>query len=408
MSGRYFSAYVQNEGAIARSSNGGNEMPVSSALSIAIAQWVQDLEAEQHSPNTVASHRYAIRQFARWLADQPRLIDLETLTTDLFVDYVKYLKQRRPPLEDSTILAYSGVLVRWLQHLLDDGELAGIPNHRGVPVTPARVRRLLERLLEQRQTHLAPRIPDLRRLPAYYDEALQTFLQRYGGESPEHFKAAELRMYLNLLRNRALVATLFSSGGRVNEVVGLDVRLALLDGRVMESVAIIGKGRKRRSLRLDDFARMTIAAYLTERTPHYLSSDALFISHGPKSAGERLSDVTAWRVVKEAANALADERMLEGADQEEVKALRDVSPHSLRHYLAQAMLDEGADYKDITAILGHSSSVVTEQFYARLDDDRVFEVADTFAPRPARSFQQPIRDDYPDFLLSGIGEEKHP
>ena len=199
---------------------------------------------------------------------------------------------------------------------------------------------------------------------------------------------APLRAYLNLLRNRALVATLFSSGGRVNEVVGLDVRPVLQNGQVVETVPITGKGRKRRSLRLDDFARMALASYLAARTPHFPSANALFISHGPKATGQRLSDVTAWRVVKEAANALADERMLEGADQEEVDALRDISPHSVRHYLAQAMLDEGADYKDITAILGHSSSVVTEQFYARLGDDRVFEVADTFAPRPARSFRR--------------------
>lgn len=63
--------------------------------------------------------------------------------------------------------------------------------------------------------------------------------------------------------------------------------------------------------------------------------------------------------------ALADMRLTEQADPDEVAALRSVSPHSLRHYLALAMLDEGADYKDITASLGHRCSVVTEQFYAR-------------------------------------------
>ncbi len=50
------------------------------------------------------------------------------------------------------------------------------------------------------------------------------------------------------------------------------------------------------------------------------------------------------------------------------------------------MLDEGADYKDLTAILGHSSAVVTEQFYARLGDERVMEIVATFAPRPSDAF----------------------
>lgn len=73
--------------------------------------------------------------------------------------------------------------------------------------------------------------------------------------------------------------------------------------------------------------------------------------------------------------------------------MRGVSPHSLRHYLVQAMLDEGADYKDITAILGHSSSVVTEQFYARLGDERTMEIANTFAPRMNPLFDPSNPDD---------------
>lgn len=73
--------------------------------------------------------------------------------------------------------------------------------------------------------------------------------------------------------------------------------------------------------------------------------------------------------------------MQEGAGVEARRDLRSVSPHSLRHSLAQAMLDEGVDDKDSTAIFGHSSSVVTEQFYARLDEDRTIKPADTCAPR---------------------------
>jgi integrase len=45
------------------------------------------------------------------------------------------------------------------------------------------------------------------------------------------------------------------------------------------------------------------------------------------------------------------------------------------------MLDEEANYTDIVAILGHSSSLVTETMYARLAEDRMLEIADTFAPR---------------------------
>jgi site-specific recombinase XerD len=107
----------------------------------------------------------------------------------------------------------------------------------------------------------------------------------------------------------------------------------------------------------------------------------LFISHGPKANGKQMSAVSAWRVVKEAALWLSDVRAQEGADSDELQRLRAISPHSLRHFLAQALLDEGAEYKDIAALLGHSSTTVTEQVYARQHEEITHEIADTFAPR---------------------------
>lgn len=150
-----------------------------------------------------------------------------------------------------------------------------------------------------------------------------------------------------------MIATLFSTGGRLNEILGLTVAAVTTRGRVANVVAVTGKGRQRRPLCHDRDTQRWIADYLYSRQALFPTASALFISHGRNGAGKQLSDVTAWKVVKAAAEALADVRMQEGADVEELRALRGVSPHSLRHYLAQAMLDEGADYKDITAILGH-------------------------------------------------------
>ncbi len=359
-------------------------MPPSAALYESAEQWIADLRAAQHSENTVASHAYALRIFLRWLHSEPVVIDLADIDTTRLVNYVKYLKRRR--LAHSTIFAYAGVVLRWLQDLINQGELSGIRDHRGQLVTPAGARELVERLLERRETPVAPRIPDLRRLPAYYDAQLQRFLTQRAGQAPANSERRPLRTYLNLLRNRALVATLFSTGGRVNEVLQLDAATVLRGEQVRDAVPIAGKGRKRRPLRLDTTSREWIATYLQVRRAHFPNTAPLFVSHGPNGAGARLSDVTAWRVVKEAAEALADLRVQEGASAAEIEALRAISPHSLRHHLAQAMLDEGADYKDITAVLGHSSTKVTEQFYARLDDERMLEIADTFAPQVVRGF----------------------
>jgi integrase/recombinase XerD len=176
---------------------------------------------------------------------------------------------------------------------------------------------------------------------------------------------------------------LFASGGRIHEVLSLGVGQVQVRGRIVAAPVIAGKGRKQRPLRLDEDARAWIGEYLIARQPSFAAAPALFISHGPRGAGQQLTTVTGWRIVKNAADALADQRMVAGASSAELRDLRAVSPHSIRHYVAQAMLDEGAEYKDIAALFGHSSTSVTEQVYARLDPERTLEIADTFAPRRA-------------------------
>ncbi|WP_025745822.1 tyrosine-type recombinase/integrase [Kallotenue papyrolyticum] len=357
------------------------------AIAAAIAQWLADL-AETRSPETVASYTYTLRSWQRWLVStQPQVQRLDQLTTPLLRAYVEHLAARR--LDDRTLHHHVGVLTRWLDALINSGELAGIPNQRGRLLTAAGVRAVLTQRLPRPTPPVAPRVPNLQRLPAYYDAELRRFLTTRATPPTPRDPAAIGRHYLNLLRNRALIGVLFSTGARINEVLQLDVAQVQRQGVIVDAVRLTGKGRKRRAVYLNAPARAWLAAYLQARSAWFPAAPALFISHGPRGRGARLSDVSAWKIVKEAAEALAAQRQAEGAPEHEVKALLRVSPHSLRHFLAQAMLDEGADYKDLTAILGHSSAVVTEQYYARLGDERVLEIVETFAPRPATDFDSP-------------------
>lgn len=359
-------------------------MAIGVSIEEAIEQWLADLVEQQRSPDTVATYRSAMHQFQAWLAERPEVVELGTLRVSLLAAYIQAAIGRK--LHQHTILAYIGVLTRWLQDLVNQGELdTGIPNQRGRLIPPAGVRDLLERMVGRRTPPVAPRIPDLRDLPNYYPQRLVAWLAARGGVLPTPADSRAFRDYLTLLRNQALVGTLFSTGGRINEVLGLTVRQVRHGGTIVSAVPITGKGRKARSLRLDDDARTWIAQYLDARQPLFGAALALFISHGPRGAGNRMTDVTGWRVVKLAADALADAEVAAGADETSVQSLRAVSPHAIRHYVAQAMLDEGADYKDIAAILGHSSSLVTETVYARLDEERILEIADTFAPRRRRT-----------------------
>lgn len=358
--------------------------------------FVADLTDSRRSQTTIKAHRATITAFLHWLAEEPDPPSATALPAMVFEQYIEYLRDSRvslhttrriaagqqasiQPLKTTTILTYIGVLTRWLQWLKDEGELTAIVDRRGRPLTPTQLAKRLERLIDQPEPRTAPRMPDLRRLPAYYDLQLAAFIDAQGLLSDN---LIQVRTYLNLLRNRALIAVLFASGGRISEVLSLTVGTVQRQGRIVDMAPISGKGRKRRSLRLDETARTWIADYLEARAARYPAAEALFISHGPKANGKRLSVVSAWRAVKEATSWLADERAAEGAGTAEVEAIRAVSPHGLRHFLAQALLDAEAEFKDIAELLGHSSTVITEQVYARPDEQRTHELVDTLAPRP--------------------------
>ncbi|HEX6291923.1 MAG TPA: tyrosine-type recombinase/integrase [Herpetosiphonaceae bacterium] len=360
-------------------------MGAGKTLEVALETWLADLAERRLSERTIITYRSALAQFRQWVETQPETIELATLHLRTFQDFIDSLKARR--LHHHTILDYIGVLTRWLQDLVHDGELPqGVPNDRGKHLQPAGVRDRLERMVERRNPPVAPRIPDLRDLPNYYPDCLAAFLAQRGGAPPASDDARAFREYLSLLRNQALIGALFASGGRISEVLSLKTAQVRHLGTIPDAVQITGKGRKQRPLRLDEDARRWIGQYLRVRAHHPLakiqSAEYLFISHGPRGAGAQLTSVTGWRVVKAAADALADAQVADGAAPREVRALRAVSPHAIRHYVAQYMLEEGGlAYQDIAAIFGHSSAIVTEQVYARLSDERTLELADTAAPR---------------------------
>lgn len=345
-------------------------MPATEQLKVAIDEWLIHLEDKQQSEHTLAAQRYAMTVFEQWLDARPEIIDLPSLTVALLINYVNDTKQRPPTyvvaqandgsrLKHSTIHRYIDILARWLQYLVDEGILPGIPKHRSQKrvrlVTPDGVRDTLKQLIQRNPPPVAPRIPDLSQLPDIYHQAVLQLCQRTGHQPPIE-TPLQHRAYLNLLRNRALIATIFCTGGRISEVLSLDQDQVMPDGDVLDEVQIVGKGRKARPLPLDPLAQAWIREYVTGRTQMFPGShQPLFISHGPHGAGQRLTAVSAWRIVKQAAQMLADRRLREGASAKELDQLRAISPHSLRHYFAQTMLDRGAGYDPITAVLGHSS-----------------------------------------------------
>lgn len=171
------------------------------------------------------------------------------------------------------------------------------------------------------------------------------------------------------LRDRALLETMYSTGARVSEVVGINLE----DVNETEgTVCLRGKGRKERLVPIGDLALRAIREYRKSLKPAprsgYLSSP-MFLNH----RGGRITTRSVARMVSRYSSRLAG-----GA----------VSPHSLRHSYATHLLDEGADLRSIQEMLGHAS-LSTTQKYTHLAMDQLLAAYDKAHPR-ARAAATPL------------------
>jgi site-specific recombinase XerD len=158
---------------------------------------------------------------------------------------------------------------------------------------------------------------------------------------------------LELLRDRAILHTLFSTGMRREEVARLN-REDLDDGWSSQAL-ITGKGDKERVVFFGDEALAAIREYLAARADRY---SPLFIRHdnrrgAPSRGGQnyRLTPHSIWRIVKTYAG-------LAGVD---------LTTHDFRHAKASVMLNRGAKLSEVQDILGHASPETTKKIYAHYE-----------------------------------------
>jgi integrase/recombinase XerD len=162
------------------------------------------------------------------------------------------------------------------------------------------------------------------------------------------------------LRDYLLLELLYSTGARVSEVVGInlnDFSESTISGESIWVLKLRGKGGKERMVPLGSFAKIAIDDYLVRVRPALLkgkNEGALFLN----VRGSRLSRVSAWEIVKNAAKKSdLDAR---------------VTPHVFRHSYATHLLDGGADIRVVQELLGHAS-VTTTQIYTLITIDKVRE-----------------------------------
>ena len=179
----------------------------------------------------------------------------------------------------------------------------------------------------------------------------------------ERFLEAPRGDDLRVLRDRAMIITLFSTGLRVSELCSLNRNEINID---RGEVAVRGKGGKVRLVFLSDKAKKTIKDYLDKRSD---VDDALFIQI-PKNAkfekyeNLRLTPRSVQRLIKKYSIVAG------------IVGKR-ITPHILRHSFATDLLQNGADIRSVQALLGHSN-LTTTQIYTHVTDKQLREVHKKF------------------------------
>jgi site-specific recombinase XerD len=305
-------------------------------LSDAIDQFLQHLELEKNrSLHTIESYAHYLNRFATW-AEEQGVVDLNQVTEEQVLRFRQFLN--RIEMKDGESLSKSTqnyhliALRSWLKFL----------NRKGYEAIPA------DRIDLPK--------PDARQIQFLEHEELMRLLTQP--------KAASLKGK----RDMAILYVLFSTGLRVSEIASLNREQVNLE---RGEFAVIGKGRKERIVFLSDEAKRFIEEYLSARRD---DDSALFIRMKdpvPEAEQEldrtlRLSDRSIERIVKAHAKAAG--------------ITKTVTPHTLRHSFATDLLMNGANIRDVQAMLGHSS-LNTTQIYTHVTNQHLKDVHAAFHGR---------------------------
>ncbi len=164
------------------------------------------------------------------------------------------------------------------------------------------------------------------------------------------------------LRDRAMLETLYATGLRVSELVGLSLSQANLDVGV---VRVIGKGDKERLVPLGEEAIAWLDAFLQNGRASLVrgyATDVLF----PTARGAAMTRQAFWHNIRRHARTAGVSAKL--------------SPHTLRHAFATHLIDHGADLRSVQMLLGHAD-LSTTQIYTEVARERLKNLHARHHPR---------------------------
>ena len=282
--------------------------PPMASLEDLLTAFLARLEARNGSPYTIRNYKHDLREFLAVTG----IVKAQELDRQACTNYVTWLASKS--LAKTSIRTKIYALRSFLKFLAGEGYATlGLHNLLSVPKAPRRLPRYLE--------------------PA----AIQALLDSLNGRNPQE------------KRDRAIIETLYATGIRASELLGLRLDDIDLNRKVLH---IRGKGGKERMALLSDPATKALADYLGGRRPSApFCALRVFLN--------RNGGLLSARGLKLILDKAAKKAGLDGK----------ITPHIFRHTFATHLLGGGADLRVVQELLGHAS-VATTQIYAHATRSR--------------------------------------
>ncbi|HBG26841.1 MAG: tyrosine recombinase XerC [Planctomycetes bacterium GWF2_41_51] len=315
-----------------------------------ITEFLDYLKFEKHfSEHTAKCYNADLEQFCRYITGDSAQSDWPG--SDHTAGGVATQTQTKV---EQLLLALTTDTVRAYMAHLNDKQYSKSTSARKLATLRSFYKFLVKRNYLQGNPVIAVRTPKQdKRLPKFLEyEQVKTLLETPPADS-----------WLGA-RDRAIMETLYGTGVRVSELVGLNIEDVDFLGEVLH---IRGKGKKERISPIGSSALQSIQHYMEFRNRRAqnnanFDSKVLFVN----KHGKRLSTRSVRRKMDKYLK-------MAGLDPS-------ISPHTLRHSFATHLLNNGADLRSVQELLGHQS-LSTTQIYTHLTTKKLKEVYDGAHPR---------------------------
>jgi len=282
------------------------------------SEFLFDCEVKHFTPKTMKGYRNNLSRLFNYLDSRYGIRDIEEVTAKQIKDFFKELWQ-------------NGRKVTYTNGLLKT------------------YRAFFKYALQEEYISVNPciKVPwgkeDITLIKTFSDSEVKRMLNAFDGTD-----------YMSV-RNKAIIAMLIDTGIRNNELCELKVE-DVCDG----CIKIFGKGSKERMVGISPYLQKCIIKYINVRNGYFIHQDvedSFFLSR----SGKKLTVEAVERLVAKAGKVA------------EVDSSIRCSPHTLRHYFAQAQLRNNLDVYSLARLMGHTNIKITQRYLQSMQDKDVIE-----------------------------------